>query len=108
MITILTAPAVLATLFAKGSPPARGAMVVLVSTTGKVEKMVLHGPVSESVSIADLLITQPKTVHVDVDGVVRGVIRRTSVTKGRMVNPHARDHHGPTSSGSKTQRLVVL
>jgi len=66
-------------LFATGSPPARGAMVVLVSTTGEVKTMVLQREVSESVSIADLLITQPKTVHIHVDGVVRGVIRRTSV-----------------------------
>jgi ATP-dependent protease ClpP protease subunit len=98
MVTILTAPAVLATLFAKGSPPARGAMVVLVSTTGEMVTEILHGEVSESVSIADLLITQPNTVHIHVDGVVREVIRRTSATKGKMVTPHTRDHHGWTFS----------
>ena len=108
MVTILTAPAVLATLIATGRPPARGAMVVLVSTIGKVETEGLQGEVSESVSIADLLITLPEAVHIHVDGVVRGVIRRTSATKGKMVNPHARDHHGPTPSDRITQRCVYL
>ena len=81
MVKILDATAVLETLFETGSNPARGAMVVMVSTTREMKIEGLQGEVSESVSIADLLITQPETVHIHVDGVVRGVIRRTSVTK---------------------------